>query len=164
MEIVPLHTSHQKKDFDCGKDLLNRYIQKQASQDVKKKLSACFVLVEKEQKVLGYYTLSNSGIPKESLPEKFAQKLPKSYSEIPATLLGRLAIDKSVKGQGLGELLLIDALKRSYTISKNEIGSIAVIVDPIDEEALHFYKKYGFIGLDSGKIFIPMKTIARLFE
>ena len=92
------------------------------------------------------------------------KKLPPSYQDIPATLLGRLAIDSVYKGQGLGELLLIDALKRSYDVSKSNVGSMAVIVDPIDENAVKFYEKYGFIRLpDSGKMFIAMESIAQLF-
>ena len=79
--------------------------------------------------------------------------------------MGRLAVGEKYKGQKIGELLLLDALKRSYDVSKKSIGSMAVIVDPIDHEAFSFYKKYGFIELpDSGKMFLTMKTIGLLFE
>jgi len=89
--------------------------------------------------------------------------LPKSYTSIPTTLLGRLAIDIKSQGKGIGKILLIDALKRSYEIAK-EIGSFAVVVDPIDEEAEKFYQKYGFIKLpDSEKMFIAMNTLKLLF-
>jgi GNAT superfamily N-acetyltransferase len=78
--------------------------------------------------------------------------------------LGRLAIDKSQQGKGIGKVLLIDALKRSYGIS-HEIGSFAVVVDPINLEAENFYEKYDFIKLpDSGKMFIAMKTLHELFN
>lgn len=158
-----LDSSHIKKEFSCGKEMLDNYIQKQASQDVKRKLSACFVFVGEHKIVQGYYTLSNNGIPLKQVPESFKKKLPKSYASIPTTLLGRLAVGEKFKGNGLGKLLLIEALKRSYLISK-EIGSFAVIVDPIDEDAENFYSKYGFIKLpDSGKMFLPMKTIQQLF-
>ena len=84
---------------------------------------------------------------------------------MPATLLGRLAINHSFKKQGLGELILMDALKRSYNTSLSSIGSMAVIVDPIDEDAVKFYKKYGFIQLtDSGKMFISIDTVSKLFS
>lgn len=158
-----LDSSHIKKEFSCGKEMLDNYIQKQASQDVKRKLSACFVFVGEDKIVQGYYTLSNNGITLEQVPESFKKKLPMSYASIPTTLLGRLAVGKKFKGNGLGKLLLIEALKRSYLISK-EIGSFAVIVDPIDEDAENFYTKYGFIKLpDSGKMFLPMNTIQQLF-
>jgi GNAT superfamily N-acetyltransferase len=135
----------------------------QASQDIKRKLSACFVVFENETIIKGYYTLSNYSIPLSSFPEHIQKKLPKSYNSIPTTLLGRLAIDKKYQGKGIGKILLIDALKRCYEISL-EIGSFAVVVDPIDEEAENFYKKYDFIKLpDSGKLFFAIKTLQDLF-
>ena len=163
MEIVQLHSSHIKKEFSCGKSLLDNYIHFQASQDIKKMLAACFVLVNNKNIVLGYYTLSNSGIPKDTIPLEFQKRIPNSYANLPATLLGRLAIDKSISKKGMGELLLLDALKRCYYVSKSEMGSMAVVVDPIDDSAILFYKKYGFILLpSSGKMFIAMKTISQL--
>jgi len=140
-------------------------LHKQANQDIKRKLSACFVMIDQETKLLkGYYTLATNSIPLEYIPNQIQRKLPKSYSSIPAILLGRFAIDNRFQGKGIGKLLLIDALKRSYEISKS-IGPFAVIVDPLDEEAEKFYDKYGFIKLpDSGKMFLPMNTIKELFE
>jgi GNAT superfamily N-acetyltransferase len=162
---VPLNSSHNKKDFKCGKELLDNYLHYQANQDIKRSLSACFVFADEENNVKGYYTLSNAGIQRELLPDDIKNKLPKSYNNLPATLLGRLAVDRSFVRQGIGELLLMDALKRSYNTSVNSIASMAVIVDPLDQEAVRFYKKYGFILLpDSGKMFLPMKTISELFE
>lgn len=161
----PLNSTHKKSDFSCGKEMLDTYIQKQANQDVKRKLSACFVINETETNLIkGYYTLSNNSVASEFIPKQIRKKLPRSYETIPTTLLGRLAIDDRFQGQGIGKLILIDALKRSYEISKT-IGSFAVVVDPIDQEAENFYNKYGFIKLpDSGKMFLPMKTISQLFE
>ena len=145
--------------------MLDTYIQKQANQDVKRKLSACFVINETETNLIkGYYTLSNNSLPSEFIPDQIRKKLPRTYESIPTTLLGRLAIDGRFQGQGIGKLILIDALKRSYEISKT-IGSFAVVVDPIDQDAEDFYNKYGFIKLpDSGKMFLQMKTISQLFE
>ncbi len=161
----PLNSAHKKSDFSCGKEMLDTYIHKQANQDVKRKLSACFVINEKETNLIkGYYTLSNNSIPLELVPNQIQKKLPRSYESVPTTLLGRLAIDNKFQGQGIGKLILIDALKRSYEISKT-IGSFAVVVDPIDQDAENFYAKYGFIKLpDSGKMFLPMKTISQLFK
>ncbi len=161
----PLNSAHKKIDFSCGKEMLDNYIHKQAYQDVKRKLSACFVINDKSTNLIkGYYTLSNNSISYEFIPSRTQKKLPKSYETIPTTLLGRLAIDHRCQGQGVGKLLLMDALKRSYDISKT-IGSFAVVVDPMDQNAENFYHKYGFIKLpDSGKMFLPMKTIKQLFE
>lgn len=161
----PLQSKHNRDSFSCGKDLLDNYFRNQATQDVKRKLSACFVLIDDEtHKLCGYYTLSSSSVSNEWIPESFKKKLPKSYKSIPTVLLGRLAIDKGYQGKGIGKLLLIDALKRCYDTSKL-IGTFAVIVDPLDKEAENFYAKYGFITLpDSGKMFLPMKTIEELFD
>ena len=163
--IELLDKKHNRKDFDCGKELLNDYLKTQARQDVKRKLSACFVLADSETKVIqGYYTLSNNSIPLSSFSEQIQNKLPKSYKSIPTTLLGRLAIDKKYQGNGIGKILLIDALKRSYGIS-NEIGSFGIIVDPIDDDAKSFYQKYDFIELpNSGKMFIATQTLKELFD
>lgn len=161
---VPLNSSINKKEFFSGKSMLDEYLHKQAGQDVKRKLCVVFILPHTDQTVKGYYTLSNYGIPKEFVPAAITKKMPASYSSLPATLLGRLAVDKKFSGQGLGELLLIDALKRSYDASVSSIGSFAVIVDPLDNDAEKFYAKYGFIRLpDSGKMFIPMSVVKQLF-
>ena len=160
-----LSSAHNKKKFCCGKQMLDIYLHFQASQDVKRKLSACFVLVDKSGSLIqGYYTLSNNSIPLERVPDIFKRQLPESYRSIPTTLLGRLAVDTNYQRQGIGKILLIDALKRCFLLSKS-IGSFAVIVDPLDEEAESFYAKYGFIKLpDSGKMFLPMKIINYLFK
>jgi GNAT superfamily N-acetyltransferase len=160
-----LNSEHKKSTFCSGKAMLDDYLQKQASQDVRRKLSACFVIPDKETNLIkGYYTLANNSIPLDLVPQDLQKQLPKSYTSIPTTLLGRLAVDKKFKGNGTGKLLLIDALKRSYILSKS-IGSFAVIVDPLDKDAENFYLKYGFITLPgSGKMFLSMKTISCLFE
>ena len=161
--IELLDKKHNRDDFDCGKELLTNYLKTQAGPDMKRKLSACFVLSENGTEIQGYYTLSNNSISLSSFPVHLQKKLPKSYNSIPTTLLGRLAIDKKYQGQGIGKILLIDSLKRSYELSK-EIGSFAVVVDPIDEEAENFYNKYDFIKLPtSGKMFIAVKTLQELF-
>lgn len=161
----PLNSLHKKAQFSCGKPALDVYLQKQAKQDVKRFLSVCFIMAESDGRVKGYYTLSNASINKSFLPETMIKRLPPSYTNLPATLLGRLAVDSGYKGQGLGALLLIDALKRCYEASLEHIGSMAVIVDPLDEDAVKFYYRYGFILLpDSGKLFLPMSTITSLFK
>ncbi len=162
--IELLDKKHNRNNFDCGNELLNSYLKNQAGQDVKRKLAVCFVLSENEtNNIKGFYTLSNNSIPLSSFPEQINKKLPKSYSSIPTTLLGRLAIDKKYQGMGIGKILLIDALKRSLNNSQI-LGSFAVVVDPIDEDAQTFYKKYDFIKLpESGKMFIATKTLSELF-
>jgi len=113
----PLANQHKKSEFSCGNILLDNYLQKQAKQDIKRRLSACFIYNEDDGTIKGYYTLSNAGIERAFIPEDISKKLPRAYHSLPVTLLGRLAIDEGYKGQGLGKLLLIDALKRSCEVS-----------------------------------------------
>lgn len=159
-----LNAKHKKAEFSCGKPILDNYFHRQAKQDVKRQLAACFVWEDSESGLVkGYYTLSNSGVDSKYIPDSFRKKLPSSYDSIPTTLMGRLAVDKRFQGTGAGKLLLIDALRMSYETSSS-IGSFAVVVDPLDPEAEKFYAKFGFIALpDSGKMFLPMRTIKELF-
>lgn len=132
------------------------YFRKQVSQDVKRKLALCFVHADENGTIKGYYTLSADSINREILPEDLKKKMP--YKSLPVTLLGRLARDSQFKGQGIGELLLADALKRAHQAS-SEIASFAVVTDPINAKATDFYKSFGFISLESGRMFITMDTI-----
>lgn len=160
--IELLNPSLNKKYFSCGKAMLDNYLHTQANQDVKRKLCVVFVLAE-DTTIKGYYTLSNASIPADLMPEAIRKKMPGSYRSLPVTLLGRLAVDTKFKGQGLGSVLLIDALKRSFSVAAESLGSIGVVVDPLDEDAVAFYKKFGFILLpDSGKMFLPMADVAGL--
>ena len=159
-----LERSHDKSHFSCGIIQLDNYIHHQANQDIKRKLAACFVMVDNANNhIKGYYTLSNNSIPLTDFPETLQKKFPKNYTNIPVTLLGRLAVDNTYKGAGLGKLLLIDAMYRSYQAT-HTIGSFALVVDPIDDTAISFYAKYGFILIpQSGKMFLPMQTIKLAF-
>ena len=162
LRIVPLEKKYNKLKFTCGYELLDNYIKRLAKQDVNRDLSACFVLVDDNDIVKGYYTLSANSIKREEFLDDLVKKLPPSYAELPTILLGRLAIDKSIQGMGYGEMILLDALNRSLVISES-LGSIAVVVDPIDDFAKKFYSQYGFILLPtSGKMFLPMKNIKEM--
>lgn len=162
---IPLNSSFNKISFSSGKIVLDEYLHKYANQDIKRKLSTCFILPDKNKRIIGFYTISSDSISKEDIPVELKRKMPLSYTNLPVILLGRLAVDKNFKGQGIGELLLLDALKRCNDVSNESIGSMAVAVDPLDEEAVTFYKKYGFIELpDSGRMFLSMKTIGELFK
>lgn len=154
--------THNRKHFECEEQSLSEYIKKQVSQDIKKRLATCFVAVDEHQNVIGYYTLTSESLGRDLIPEKYIKKVPKNYNA-PVILLGRLARDIKSKGSGLGEHLLIDALLRAYSLSRDSIGAMAVVVDPINENAVHFYRKYGFEQLpDSEKMFLPMSVIGQL--
>jgi len=158
-----LSDRHERKEFSCGEEVLDNYMRQYAKQDQKRRVAAVFVLPAEKKLIKGYYTLSSTQIPSDILPEKLLKKLP-SHPYQPATLLGRLAVAESYQGKGLGEVLLIDALYRSYNLSE-QIGSIAVVVDALNKKAASFYENYGFIKLAGGKrLFLPMKTIGKLFS
>ena len=162
LKIEKLENIHIKEDFSCGYDLLDNYLKRQVNQDIKRKLSSCTVLVDEKNVVKGYFTLSANSIRRQELPDELTKKLPPSYSDLPVILLGRIAIDKSIQGNGFGEILLYNALKKCLDLS-NQLGILAVIVDPIDDKAINFYKSYGFIELPtSDKMFLSMKTIEQL--
>ena len=162
MDIFRLDKTHNRKGFECEEQSLTDYIQKQVNQDIKKKLAVCFVSIDKDNNVTGYYTLTSESLGRDSIPEEYIKKVPKNYSA-PVILLGRLARDVKEKGTGLGEHLLLDALFRAFTLSEKSIGAMAVVVDPINEFAVSFYKKYGFEQLpDSEKMFLPMAAIRQI--
>lgn len=162
---VALNKNHNRALFSCGKESLDRYIRKQVSQDIKRKLCVCFVLEKSESEIIGYYTLSNNSVSLDIVPDEIRKKMPRSYLNLPTTLLGRLAVDEKFSGKGYGRMLLLDSLKRSYEASMNVLGSMAVIVHPLDSGAEEFYAKYGFIKLpDSGEMFLSIKKISKLFQ
>lgn len=162
MNILLLDKNHSRKNFTCEEDSLTEYIRTQVNQDIRKRLATCFVAIDENQTVIGYYTLTSESLGRDSIPENYIKQVPKNYNA-PVILLGRLARDLNAKGTGLGEHLLLDALYRSYNLSQESIGAMAVVVDPINKNAVAFYKKYGFEQLpDSKKMFLPMKTIKQL--
>lgn len=163
-QIIPLTKQHNKAKFNCGSSALDRYLREVASQDRRQYIAAPFVITDHEScNVIGFYTLSAMGIYLDDLTAEQQKKLPK-YPMLPATRLGRLAVAQSHQGNGLGELLLIDALARSLTMSK-EIASYAVVVDTKDDNAVQFYQRYGFsafLGNNTGRLYLPMKTVAAM--
>lgn len=161
--IQPLDAKHNRSDFDCGIEALNRYLKQQASQDIRRRIAAVFVLIDQDaNRIAGYYTLAATAIRLIELPPNLAKKLPK-YPLVPATLLGRLAIDQSYQNQGLGSFLVMDALWRSV---KSEIAAMAVVVDAKDEIACAFYEHHQFIPFPEQpqRLYLPMTTIAKLFD
>lgn len=154
---------HDRAAFTCGIAELDNYFHQHASQDAKRKVAAPFVMVDSKRRVVGYYTLSAYGVRSTELPPAVAKKVPK-YPQIPATLLGRLAVSHEHQGQKLGRLLLMDALYRSWK-NTTQIASVGVVAEAIDNAAREFYLHHEFIPLleHPRKLFIAMGTIKKVF-
>lgn len=162
--VRPLEKTHDRKSFDCGNEDLNRYLREQARQDAEKRVAAPFVFTQPgSQAVLGFYTLSASIILVEELPPDLMKRLPR-HGQLPVTLLGRLAVDRSLGGQGVGEFLLVDALRRSLEAAQ-QIAAMAVIVDAKNEKAESFYRHFDFQPFQQTplRLFLPMGQVAKLF-
>lgn len=163
--IAPLNGKlHDRTDFSCGAPELDRYIREHASQDVKRDVARVFVATPAEaQTVCGYYSLSATSFQRDGLPADQAKRLPRY--PVPAALLGRLAVDNSMKGKGLGAFLFMDALNR-ILLATQTLAVHAVVVDAKDDAAAAFYRKYGFIPFtgDARRLFLPMATVRGLAD
>jgi predicted GNAT family N-acyltransferase len=158
--IERLTEQHDRTLFSCGIDELDRYFRSQVGQDIRRRVASCFVLVGENRSVEGYYTLASTSIALADLPPELVKKLPR-YPSVPATLMGRLAVEKRAHGRGLGEMLLLGAFNRTL---RSEIASYAFVVDAKDEKAERFYRRYNFLRLASTgrRLFLPMSEIATL--
>ena len=160
--IEPLSGQHDRKVFACGKEPLDRYLREHATQDAKRHMAATFVAVPTRSRVVaGYYGLSATGVDATDFPPDITRRLPR-YPRLPATLLARLAVDRTHAHRGLGEYLLVHALSRSL-VQSAEIASMVVLVDAIDEEAAAFYRKYEFISFPNKplSLYLPTASIVR---
>jgi GNAT superfamily N-acetyltransferase len=162
--IEPLSGDHNRDAFHSDVPELDRYFRRQAGQDARRKVAAPFVLVDRSGSIVGYYTLSFYSIRLGELPDAVAKKLPR-YPLLPATLLGRLAVDRSYRGRSLGRFLLMDALHRSWK-NTGEIASVGVVVEALDDAARAFYPHHEFVPLQGhpNKLFLAMATIERAFR
>ncbi len=160
INVEPLGTHHDRAAFSCGADELDDYLRRRAGQDQRRNVAQVFVVADDSgRRVIGYYTLSSLSIDLGQLPDDMIRRLPK-YPEIPAALLGRLAVDRKFQGQGLGEHLLIDALTRVCSVA-GDIGIFAVVVDAKDDLAAAFYESYDFARLPNSphRLFLPTARI-----
>ncbi len=162
--IEPLSRSHQRAEFRCGKAPLDQFLHTLVSQYEKRRLGRTYVAVRPgERRAWGYYTLASGSVSFQNLPEGATRKLPKH--PVPVVLLGRLAVDQEAQGQGLGRILLLDALRRYLALSA-QLGVHAVEVVALDDSARAFYLKYGFVPLqdDPLHLYLPMATVEALPE
>jgi GNAT superfamily N-acetyltransferase len=165
LRIEALASHHDRANFACGVDSLDRYLRSQASQDVRRKANAVFILVERDSpgKVLGYYTLCATSLQQGEVPVGARKHIPR-YPLVSATLIGRLAVAQARQGEGLGAVLLADAVRRAYA-SADTVGSSMLVVDATNERAAAFYEGHGFVRLpDSLRLVLPMRAIRGMAE
>ncbi len=156
---------HDRSRFDCGVPPLNHYIQRQVSNDIRRNLARCSSAVLASdtaplRRLAGYYTLSAYSVDAELLPEDLAEC---PYPSVPAVLIGRLAVCKSFQGRQLGVQLVVSALRKSIGLH-DELGIQLVIVDPLGEDVVSFYEKFGFQEFAEGRLLLPLKTAKRALE
>lgn len=139
--IEILGDQHERDTFSCGVEALDRYFLERVTQDIRRRVTACYVAVEtKTGCVAGYYTLAASGVPLADMPENIIKRLPR-YPSVPVAKLGRLAVDVEFQGQRLGAALLWDAIMRSL---RSEVAVFALVVDAKDDLSETFYQHHGF--------------------
>lgn len=156
-KLVPLDATHDRALFNCDSEPLNRYLKQQVTQDIRRRVAACFVALADPSRIAGYYTLASASLLLADLPADTRKKLPR-YPTVPAVRMGRLAVDQAYQGQGLGGALLADALDRA---ARAEIAAYALLVDAKDDAAAAFYQHHGFIALPDSPLtlFLPLATI-----
>lgn len=156
--------SHDRSSFDCGNQALNQFLKQTARQHIQKGISRTFVLVDAEQPstVLGFFTLSLCEVRAEKLPPQLAKKYP---NRVPGVKLARLAVSKVWQRQGIGEILMVEAMQRAIVILENA-GIIGLFVDAKDEVAKAYYDRYGFVSLEDTplKMFLPLQTIMQILD
>jgi predicted GNAT family N-acyltransferase len=163
LKLEPIKKYHRRDAFDCGEPALNEFLKKFARQNDERNIAKTFVAIDTGKNVLGYYSVSAASVEFAGLPDDISERLP--MYPIPAARIGRLAVDRSVQGSGLGNQLLIDALKRIY-LSSEHIAVKVVLVDAVDEKARSFYEHFGFIRLPGAqlRLFLPIETVAEVFK
>ncbi len=156
-QLTPLDAAHDRTAFNSDSEPLNRYLREQATQDIRRRVAACFVALADGQRIAGYYTLASASLLLADLPAGTGKKLPR-YPTVSAVRMGRLAVDQVFKGQGLGGALLADALDRA---ARSEIAAFALMVNAKDDAAVAFYRHHGFIALQDSPLtlFLPLATV-----
>ncbi|OGB59780.1 MAG: GNAT family N-acetyltransferase [Burkholderiales bacterium RIFOXYD12_FULL_59_19] len=155
-QVVPYRSSLDRTQFKCGSEPLNHYFSQQVSQDIRRRVTACYVALTSDERIAGFYTLASASLLLQDLPASISKKLPR-YPTVPAVRMGRLAVAQDFKGQGLGSALLADALDRAI---RSEIAAYALVVDAKDASAVAFYRYHGLIALpdQAQTLFLPLAS------
>lgn len=157
--MEPMGPAHDRALFNCGDEALDRYLTQQAGQDMKRDIATVIVATrDNSPSVLGYYTLSAASVDLSMLPDATRKKLPR-YGQIPAVLLGRLAVAKEMQGTGLGGLLIADAVKRAC---RGEIAWAVFVVRAKHDAAAAFYRHFGFAPFEGDPLMLWITRKAAL--
>ena len=150
--------SYSRNDFSCGEAALNRYFREQVTQDIKRHITNCFIALQGDV-IAGFYTIASASIPVTDLPEDITRKLPR-YPTLPAIRIGRLAVDGQFQKQGVGGLLIVDAVQRAL---RADAANFTLLVDAKNDGAVAFYQHHGFMSLASQPrtLFLPLATAAK---
>lgn len=150
---------HDRKNFDCGVDGLNTYLQQYANQDQKRNLNKTYVLA-KGRTVIGYYSISAHSVMRDNLPDDIRIG---GYGDIPFLLLGRLAVDKRYQRQGYGDTLIVHAFKTTMEAAR-KVGILGIIVEAKNDDAVSFYEGFGFRKLKAShnKLVLPIAALTKL--
>jgi len=161
--IERLGEAHDRAEFTCGEEALDRYFRMLVTQDIRRKITNCFVGIDAGSgRVAGYYTLAARSIPTNDLPQEQSRKLPR-YPTMPAARIGRLAVDQRWRRRGLGAALLADAALRTMGAAP---AVYALVVDAKNADAVAFYEHHGFLAFASQPrtLFLPIATAVKAFQ
>ena len=160
--IEPLSPAHDRKVFSCGVAALDRYLQELVTQDIRRRLSNCFVALDEIGAISGYYTFAASSLPLTELTPDQIKRLP-HYASLPAALIGRLAVDKRCQGRRLGGALIMDAAQRA---ARTDPAIFALVVDAKDDAAVRFYEHHLFRRFKgrSMSLYLPVWTALRALQ
>ncbi len=161
--IEPLG-KQDRRAFSCGVASLDDWFQHRAVQNENRNVARVFVAVDDQLGVVGFYSLSSFALTIADLPSERARRLPR-YDLIPAALIGRLARDQRVRGQGVGDMLLADAILRILSAA-GTLAVFAIVVVAKDEKAAGFYRDFGFESFPSRpmRLFMPASQALAAIE
>lgn len=154
---------HDRERFDCGDDDLNVFLRRYARQSHVKGGAKTFVAISNEDTILGFYSVSPASVAYEQTPVVLTRGL--AQHDVPVYRLGRLAVDISVQGQGLGGQLLLTAGRRCLQVAA-QAGGVGLLIDAKNERVAKWYASYGALPLvDSPlSLMIPFKTLYAALE